>query len=70
VRHQQPERRGQISYDSLSDSHLEDGQKSWPGKMRRRLALLATDTIDSEQRKNGTKQNSDEKLKEPGTEAR
>ncbi len=39
-------------------------------KAKKALALLATDTIDSEQRKNGIKQNSEEKLKEPGTEAR
>jgi dienelactone hydrolase len=54
-------------YDSLSDVYLADGQKD-PARenAKKALELLATDTTDDEQLRNGVRANAEQKLKQLG----
>jgi predicted Zn-dependent protease len=52
-------------YDSLSDAYLADGQKDLARQnAQKALELLASDTTDSEQRRNLIKDSAEQKLKE------
>ena len=54
-------------YDSVSDAYLADGQKDLARQYAKKaLELLASDTSDSEQRRNDIKANAEEKLKQLG----
>jgi dienelactone hydrolase len=54
-------------YDSLSDAYLADGQKDLARKnAEKALALLASDTQDPEDRRNGIKASAEGKLKDLG----
>lgn len=52
-------------YDSLSDAYLADGQKDLArDNAKKALELLASDTMDNEQRRNGIRQSAEAKLKQ------
>lgn len=52
------------AYDSLGDAYLANGQKDLARESAKKsLELLATDTVDSQQRKDAVKQNAETKLK-------
>lgn len=54
-------------YDSLSDAYLADGQKDLAREnAKKALDLLASDTTDNEQRRNGIKDSAEQKLKQLG----
>jgi tetratricopeptide (TPR) repeat protein len=54
-------------YDSLSDAYLADGQKDLAREnAKKALEMLATDTTDDQQRKDGIKDNAEQKLKQLG----
>jgi hypothetical protein len=54
-------------YDSLSDVYLADGQKDLArDNAKKALELLATDTTDDEQFRNGVRANAEQKLKQLG----
>ena len=58
-------------YDSLGDAYLADGQKEQArASAKKALAMLPSDTRDSEQKKNGIRQNSEKKLKDLGQETK
>ena len=51
-------------YDSLGDAYLADGQKDLAREnAKKTLELLATDTVDSQARRDGIKANAESKLK-------
>jgi dienelactone hydrolase len=51
-------------YDSLGDAYLADGQKDLAREnAKKTLELLATDTVDSQARRDGIKANAEQKLK-------
>lgn len=53
------------TYDSLSDAYLADGQKDLAlQNAKKALALLASDTTDSEQLRNGIRTSSEQKVKQ------
>ncbi len=55
------------AYDSLGDAYLADGQKELARKSAQQaLALLASDTTDTEARRNDIKTNAEQKLKQLG----
>jgi len=52
-------------YDSLSDAYLADGQKELALlNARKAVELLATDTADTEDRRNGIRENAEQKIKQ------
>ena len=54
-------------YDSLSDAYLADGQKDLARQnAKKALELLASDTTDPEPRRNGIRDNAQQKLKQLG----
>jgi dienelactone hydrolase len=54
-------------YDSLSDAYFADGQRDLAReKAKKALQLLASDTTDPEDRRNGIKASAEEKLKQLG----
>jgi hypothetical protein len=54
-------------YDSLSDAYFADGQRDLAREnAKKALALLASDTTDPEDRRNGIKASAEEKLKQLG----
>jgi dienelactone hydrolase len=54
-------------YDSVSDAYLADGQKDLAREnAKKALEHLASDTSDSEQRRNGIKDSAEQKLKQLG----
>lgn len=54
-------------YDSLGDAYLADGQKDLARQnAKRALELLPSDTVDDKERRDGIRQNSEQKLKELG----
>lgn len=54
-------------YDSLGDAYLADGQKQLAlENTKKALELLASDTSDDQQRKDGIKANAEQKLKQLG----
>jgi dienelactone hydrolase len=54
-------------YDSLSDAYLADGQKDLARQnAKRALELLPSDTIDSQQQRDGIRASAEQKLKQPG----
>lgn len=56
-------------YDSLSDAYLADGQKELAVQnARKALALLPSDTTDPEDRRNGIRDNAQQKLKQLGAQ--
>ncbi|PYY02289.1 MAG: hypothetical protein DMG63_01060, partial [Acidobacteria bacterium] len=54
-------------YDSLSDAYVADGQKQ-PAQenAKKALQLLASDTVDDQQRKTAIKDSAEQKLKQLG----
>jgi len=56
-------------YDSLSDAYLADGQKDLAARnARKALELLPNDTTDPEDRRNGIRDNAQQKLKQLGAQ--
>jgi|ERR1700678_2581636 tetratricopeptide (TPR) repeat protein len=57
-------------YDSLGDAYLADGQKELARQSAKKtLALLPSDTVDPQQRRDAIKANAEQKLKQPGDSA-
>jgi Flp pilus assembly protein TadD len=55
-------------YDSLGDAYMAEGQKELARQnAQKALELLASDTKDSEQRRNMIKESAEQKVKELGT---
>ena len=54
-------------YDSLSDAYLADGQKDLARQnAKKAIELLASDTVDPEDRRNGIRDSAQQKLKQLG----
>jgi dienelactone hydrolase len=52
-------------YDSMSDAYLADGQKDMAlQNAKRAVELLAKDTADNEERRNGIRENAEQKIKQ------
>jgi hypothetical protein len=53
------------AYDSLSDAYLADGQRDLAlQNAKKAVELLAKDTSDTEQRRNGIRDNAEQKIKQ------
>jgi tetratricopeptide (TPR) repeat protein len=53
------------AYDSVSDAYLADGQKDLAlQNAKRAVELLANDTVDGEQRRNGIRESAEQKIKQ------